>query len=375
MTDEENKQDENIDDEFSRLLYDFINQENEESEEKQEKTPSEGLDSLITETKEDVPSEENKASSERIESLDGFLSVSEETQEPQNKKVSAESLNTLDNFLTVSPTTTEESQDNLTFQPKSENQVENKSEGLDNLVSQTETPQEQPSENGLHPAESELATAFNGFVSGIKILEAKRNLRAPTTDFEPQQLCPNYKPSVGKKMAQYMVDCWGLIYKYDPESLKKLPKDATDEEYLTFAEQLTDEELQFTIYSYIETLYNLENCEVMYSEKLSVAQKNRIKKELYDEYMNLQHKKAVFIEKLKEKGFPIDENKLIGNYFHVAQKDAEGAFKALTQNPAMFAPIDFSKIKPRFFGLIKVSPDDGIKANQKIGKFIKNLKV
>ena len=38
-------------------------------------------------------------------------------------------------------------------------------------------------------------------------------------------------------------------------------------------------------------------------------------------------------------------------------------------------PIEFEKIRPKFFGLIKVTPEDGIKANQKIGKFVKNLKV
>ena len=62
------------------------------------------------------------------------------------------------------------------------------------------------------------------------------------------------------------------------------------------------------------------------------------------------------------------------NYFKTAQKDAEGAFKALTQNPAIFAPIDFSKIKPRLFGLLKVKPQDGIRINRLIGDFLKKLK-
>ena len=81
------------------------------------------------------------------------------------------------------------------------------------------------------------------------------------------------------------------------------------------------------------------------------------------------------ITKLKEKDFPIDADRLINNYFRVAQKDPDGSFEALTKNPAMFSPIEFDKIRPKFFGLIKVTPEDGIKANQKIGKFVKNLKV
>ena len=46
----------------------------------------------------------------------------------------------------------------------------------------------------------------------------------------------------------------------------------------------------------------------------------------------------------------------------------------LTNNPATFAPIEISKIKPRLFGLIKVTPQDGIRVNREIGDFIKKLK-
>ena len=82
-----------------------------------------------------------------------------------------------------------------------------------------------------------------------------------------------------------------------------------------------------------------------------------------------------FESELKEKDFPVDAERLIGNYFRVAQKDPDGSFNALVKNPAMFSPIEFEKIRPKFFGLIKVTPEDGIKANQKIGHFIKKLKV
>ena len=46
----------------------------------------------------------------------------------------------------------------------------------------------------------------------------------------------------------------------------------------------------------------------------------------------------------------------------------------LTNNPATFAPIEINKIKPRLFGLIKVTPQDGIRVNHEIGEFIKKLK-
>ena len=159
--------------------------------------------------------------------------------------------------------------------------------------------------------------------------------------------------------------------------MKRLSKDASDEEYLILAESLNgnDPVLPLAIISYVDMLINLETCEFLYKQKLETVQKNRIKKELYQEYLELQERKALFIKKLKEKKFPIDVDRLINNYFRAAQSDSTGAYDALTKNPAMFSPIDFDQIKPKFFGLIKVTPEDGIKANQKIGEYIKKLKV
>lgn len=257
--------------------------------------------------------------------------------------------------------------------------------GLDSLISPVEAgtsknnastnDDDEEKDGSLKTEEQELARAMSNFQDAIFAMTDKKNLSAPTTDYEESMLTPNYKPSVGRKIAQYLLDCWDVINKYDPENMKRLSKDANDEEYLSFAESLSDTDMQLAIISYVEILINIEICEVGYEQRKENAQKNRIKKELYEEYMELQERKATFIKKLKEKNFPIDAEKLINNYFRAAQKDASGAFDALIKNPAMFAPIDFSKIKARFFGLIKVTPEDGIKANQKIGEFIKKLKV
>lgn len=51
---------------------------------------------------------------------------------------------------------------------------------------------------------------------------------------------------------------------------------------------------------------------------------------------------------MKEKDFPVDAERLIGNYFRVAQKDPDGSFNALVKNPAMFSPIEFEKSGPNF---------------------------
>lgn len=327
----------NLEEEFAKLLNDFIGQDS-QSAKRNEPAPQEnssGLDSFITPQNNNVASAAQPTSSGA--GLDSFITPSA----PAATKTNNADLNS---FVTET------------------------SNSISNTTAATEN-------SSLKPEEFELARAISNFQDGVYSLASKKNLKVPETDYTEEMLRPNYKPSVGKKIAQYMLKCWDIINKADPENMKRLSKNATDEEYLAFAETLNNTDMQLAIISYVEILINLEICEVKYEQKKEIMQKNRIKKELYEEYMELQERKALFIKKLKEKDFPIDAERLINNYFRVAQKDPDGSFEALTKNPAMFSPIEFDKIRPKFFGLIKVTPEDGIKANQKIGKFIKNLKV
>lgn len=62
--------------------------------------------------------------------------------------------------------------------------------------------------------------------------------------------------------------------KYDPENMKRLSKDAGDEEYLAFAETLNDTDMQLAIISYVEILINLEICEVSYEQKKKFCKKS-----------------------------------------------------------------------------------------------------
>lgn len=372
-----------LEDEFAKLLNDFINQSTEEvppqknSASNQTTTVVEsGLESFVT------PSE-NKINNSQMESgLESFITSSENKNAPQLENsldgFIAQSGGGLDSFITPQVSgTSADGMNSSTSTIQAEAESTNISSELSSLqtltIEKNQVAEEEKSK--LKNEEKELARAVTNFKDGVIALAEKKNLKVPETDYNEDMLYPNYKPSVGKKIAQYLISCWDVINKYDPENMKRLSKDAGDEEYLTFAESLNDTDMQLAIISYVEILINLEICEVNYEQKREIIQKNRIKKELYEEYMELQERRTRFIKKLKEKNFPINAEKLIGNYFKAAQKDAEGAYKALTKNPAMFSPIEFDKIQPKFFGLIKVTPEDGIKANQKIGEFIKKLKV
>ena len=144
---------------------------------------------------------------------------------------------------------------------------------------------------------------------------------------------------------------------------------------MNFAETLHDPDLQLAIISYVEILIDMESCELIYQAKFVKYQERHIKRIMYEEYLARKERQQKFTEALEKKHFPVDAERLISNYFRVAQKDLDGAFQALTTNPAIFSPIDFGKIKPRFFGLIKVSPKDGIRINTEMGNFLKRLKV
>jgi len=385
------QEDVNLEDEFAKLLNDFIAQDsNNGANAPQAQPPAEpvrqtppvqpqelSLDGFVSSPEAAAPTfapAPIEPVQEQGFDLDSFIDTSND----------ANSLDSLDSYTTSDNSSSEDNAGGLDGFVTTEEYSSSES-GLDGFVDEntggssldgmiSSSPNEE-AESGLKSEEQELARAISNFKDGVTVMANSKSLKMPTTDYEESMLSPNYKPSIGKKIAQYLLDCWDIINKYDPEDMKRLSPNASDEEYLSFAENLSDTYMQLAIISYVEILINLEICEVSYEQKKEAMMKNRIKRELYEEYMELQERKNMFIKKLKEKNFPIDVDKLMNNYFRAAQKDAIGAFDALTKNPAMFSRIEVEKLHPRFFGLIKVTPEDGIKANQKIGSFIKKLKV
>jgi hypothetical protein len=223
--------------------------------------------------------------------------------------------------------------------------------------------------------ELELAQAYANFTDSISAIAIMHEIVLPDFYFKPEMMVPNYKPSVGKKIVNDASLCWDVMFQAFPEKLATLNPMSSDEEFLNFAESLSDQNLQLAIISYVEILIDIENCEITYEEKRLKAQRKRIERELYEEYQRRRERKQRFIEEVKKRNFPVDAERLITNYFKTSNKDAEGAYQALIKNPAVYAPIQFNKIKPRFFGLLKVTPKDGIRENHRLGEFLKHLKV
>lgn len=227
----------------------------------------------------------------------------------------------------------------------------------------------------LDTNEKALFDAYKNFSNSIVMMASMNDLQAPNFRLDTSLLIPHYKYKTGSLIASEAVSGWEIMLQLHPKELQGLSPDASDEELLDFAERCEDELLQLAIISYVEILIEMEGCEIAIEERRLKAQRRKIEKEIYEEHQRRLERKQRYIEAIKKKDFPIDAERLVTNYFRTAQKDPDGAYQVLINNPAVYAPIDTTKIKPRFFGLIKPTPQDGIRINREIGDFLKRLKV
>lgn len=226
----------------------------------------------------------------------------------------------------------------------------------------------------LGPGEKELMKAYNNFLESIYTIAEINNEEAPEFRLETMMMIPNYRPAVGQVLSEDVLKGWDFLLHIHFEELRNLDMHSSDDEFLNYAEKLTNPNLQFALVSYVEILIELESCELEYEDKKLRARKRKIEKEFFEEQKRKNERKQRFIAAVAAKHFPIDADRLITNYLKTANKDPKGAYEALTENPAIYAPIQNEKIKPRFFGLIKKTPKDGIRINRKIGKFLRRLK-
>lgn len=227
----------------------------------------------------------------------------------------------------------------------------------------------------LEVAEQKLYTAYRNYVDSIQAIAEAHKLSSPTFHIKAQVLYPRYTPSLGNLISIDVLQGWDTMFEAFPQDIIKIKPNASDEELLDFAEQHSDENLQLAIVSYVEILFEIEGCEIEYEKRLLEYEHKKIEEEIIAEHRRRGERARKYIEAIQKKNFPINAEKLVTNYFKTSTKDPEGSFKALTTNPAIFAPIEIDKIKPRFFGLIKPSPRDGLIYNRKIGDFLRRLKV
>ena len=222
--------------------------------------------------------------------------------------------------------------------------------------------------------EKRLFEAYRNLIAATNASAEAAELKLPKYKFSADDLLPRFRPNRTNKLNDDIVKAWEILIKAQPIRLTSLPANASDEQILNFAEKTTDKNLQLALVSYVETLIEIDACEIAYNLRKIKYQKYKIEKKIYEEQQQRREKMRKYIQAIKNKNFPIDAEMLVNNFFKTVRKDPDGAKKILENNPATFAPILFEKIKARFFGLIKPKPEDGIKINKKLGKFLKRLK-
>lgn len=226
----------------------------------------------------------------------------------------------------------------------------------------------------LDKDERQLYDAYRNFVTALYAMADEAGLDRPQFIFNPEMLYPHFRPSRPLGLNEDILEAWNLMLQAQPVRLSQLPAKASDEQILEYAEKTTDMNLQMALISYVEILIELEGCEIAYNLRKAKAERRKIERALYEEHQHRQQRMKDFIDKIRLQNFPIDAERLVTNYFKTAKKDPDGAQKILENNPATFAPIQTDKIPPRFFGMIKPKPEDGIRINKEIGKYLKNLK-
>lgn len=226
----------------------------------------------------------------------------------------------------------------------------------------------------LGKEEQALFNAYTNFANAIIMMCEPTDIEFPEFALVAENLLPRYKPNVANLINNELLQCWDIMLAIYPDKLKNLNPAASDDELLNFAEKETDELLQLAIISYVEILIEMEGCDIAYETRRVKAKKKRVERMIREEHEARQQKIRAYIEKIEQKRFPINAERLVVNYFKTARKDPNGAYEILVNNPATYAPIETDKIPDRLFGLIKSKPEDGIRVNHEIGEFMRKLK-
>lgn len=267
----------------------------------------------------------------------------------------------LDNFIAKQM---EEAQDNI-------NEAEElKQQNKEEIVSDND---DEYAAN-LPTEEKQLFNAYRSFAGAIIASAIAGNVEVPVFTFEAQDIYPRFRPSRITRLNEDIFAGWRILMAVQPVRLSSLPPNPSDEQILNFAEKTTDENLQAALISYVEILIELDGCEIAYNMRKAKAKKRKIERQIIEEHNQRKERMKKYIAAIQAKKFPIDAERLVSNYFKTARKDPEGAQKILENNPATYAPIEVDKIPPRFFGMIKAKPEDGIRVNKEIGEFFKKLK-
>ena len=291
----------------------------------------------------------------------------------------------LDEFIAKQLTDVEDSLINDSIKPDKTSNIEKKielSNDTKNLTNETSVnnytaylPILSEKSPSLAMEENRLYEALINLIKSSIDCAIESNIDITPFTFDHSNLIPRFSPNKIQNISQNILHAWDLLLKAQPERLSSLQENPSDEQILSYAENSSNKNLMMALISYVESLIELDACEIAYNLRKAKYKKYKIEKKIYEEEMARKEKTRLYINEIKQQHFPIDAEMLVNNFFKTAKKDPEAAKKIIEQNPATFAPIQTDKLPDKFFGLIKAKPEDGVKINKKIGKFLKKLKI
>ena len=132
--------------------------------------------------------------------------------------------------------------------------------------------------------------------------------------FDVKKLIPRFSPKRTKNISDNILLAWDLLITSQPERLSTLPPNPSDEQLLSYAEKTTNKNLMLALISYVESLIEIDACEIAYNLRKVRYKKYKIERRIYEEEMNRREKIRIYIQKIKKENFPIDAELLVNNY-------------------------------------------------------------
>lgn len=226
----------------------------------------------------------------------------------------------------------------------------------------------------LKAEEKSLYTAYQELMSMTRELAVNHGYPIPIKNIPAQALIPRLRPEIAVVIKNDLYQVLQVFKKLYPNLLGRLTGKEDDNTLFKIAEMANNPLVESFLINFMQVDLEIEACKIRSKASKTVKEGRMIKEETVDLFLEQRDLARAFIEKLKAKHLPINEDALINNYLRMAAKEPERAYKILTSNPAFFSPIIIEKIPRKFLGLIKPGAKDGIAMNKKIARILKSLK-
>ncbi len=116
--------------------------------------------------------------------------------------------------------------------------------------------------SGLHKEEKALYLAYVNLIQSVNQVCSVLSIKPLQLLLTPDQLRPRFKPETGELIKSELPKIWKVLVQRYPVQLEGVKHDANDDVFLGIVEETQHETLQHALCYYVETLIELEACEL-----------------------------------------------------------------------------------------------------------------